>query len=368
MSGVLHGLHAAHEAKNEQGEPLDIVHRDVSPQNVLVGIDGTPRVLDFGVAKAVGRLQTTREGQVKGKFAYMAPEQIYGRNVTRQADVYAAAVVAWEALTGKRLFTADNEAAIVNAVLHDPIPRPSDVVSHLPRELDAVVMRGLERDATRRYATARDMALVLERLGGIAPASEVGRWVDSLVHTELAERQSRIAEIESVSSPELPSLSLPASLDITIDVTSVHSEVSSIAVAPVLSHPPRAPRGRFAMAAGLFIAGALIALTIALMATRERSAAGPTAAPRPPAPTNLPAPTGTIVSVQVNDLPPAQPPTLPVSALPIAAPIAAPPTSAPALPAPRRPAAAPAPASTVNCDPPYWIDSNGHTRYKPACL
>jgi serine/threonine-protein kinase len=367
MSGVLHGLHAAHEAKNEQGEPLEIVHRDVSPQNVLVGIDGTPRVLDFGVAKAVGRLQTTREGQVKGKFAYMAPEQIYGRNVTRQADVYSAAVVTWEALTGRRLFVADNEAAIVNAVLHDPIPKPGDVVRDLPRELDDVVMRGLERDVTRRWATARDMALELERLGGIAPASEVGRWVDSLVHTELAERQSRIAEIESSSSPELPSLSLPASLDVTIDVTNVHSDVSSIAVAPVLSHPPRPPRGRFAMAAGLFVAGALIALTLALMATRDRPPAGAAAAARPSGSTSLPAATSTVVTVQATDLPTAQPPTLPVTALPIVVP-PVPPTPPPAPRRPAAPAQGPAPASTVNCDPPYWIDSNGHTRYKPACL
>src|SRR5277367_6228356 len=107
MAGVLHGLHAAHEAKNEQGEPLGIVHRDVSPQNILVGTDGVPRVLDFGVAKAVGRLQTTREGQSKGKLSYMAPEQLHGAGVTRQTDVYAAAVVTWEALTGKRLFQED---------------------------------------------------------------------------------------------------------------------------------------------------------------------------------------------------------------------------------------------------------------------
>src|SRR5450432_1251573 len=92
MCGALHGLHAAHEAKNERGEPLHIVHRDISPQNVLVGTDGVARVLDFGVAKAAGRVQTTREGQLKGKLAYMAPEQISG-NVTRQTDVYAAAIV-----------------------------------------------------------------------------------------------------------------------------------------------------------------------------------------------------------------------------------------------------------------------------------
>src|ERR1700691_5330559 len=100
LSSVLHGLHAAHEARDEHGIPLGIVHRDVSPQNVLVGVDGNARVLDFGVAQAAGRLQTTREGQLKGKIAYMAPEQI-GGVVDRTTDVYAASVVFWEALTGK---------------------------------------------------------------------------------------------------------------------------------------------------------------------------------------------------------------------------------------------------------------------------
>ncbi len=360
VSGVLHGLHAAHEARSELGGPLEIVHRDVSPQNILIGIDGTPRLLDFGVAKAVGRLQTTREGQVKGKFAYMAPEQIYGRGVTRQADVWAAAVVGWEALTATRLFKADNDAALVHSVLHDPIPRPSEIVGDLPRELDAVILRGLERDPLRRYATARDMALELERLGGIAPASEVARWVDSLVHTEIAERQSRIAEIERTSSPELPSLSLPVSLD-----TQVHSDVSSIAVAPTQSMPPRPPRGRLAMAAGLFIAGALVALTTALLLTREHAPAPAPAAIRPSA-TPSAAPTASIVSIAATDLPIAQPPSLPVSALPTV-----PPPAAPALPAPKHrpaPPGAPPGEPAVNCDPPYWIDADGHTRYKPACL
>ena len=97
IAGVLHGLHAAHEARGERNEPLGIVHRDVSPQNVLVGTDGAPRVLDFGVAKAAGRLQTTREGQLKGKLAYMAPEQFEGI-ATRASDVYSASVV----LSGRR--------------------------------------------------------------------------------------------------------------------------------------------------------------------------------------------------------------------------------------------------------------------------
>src|SRR5258708_3975182 len=98
LAGALHGLQAAHDAKDEHGAPLGIVHRDVSPHNVLVGVDGVSRVLDFGVAKAAGRLQSTRQGQLKGKVAYMAPEQVRGAAVDRQTDVYSAAVVLWETL------------------------------------------------------------------------------------------------------------------------------------------------------------------------------------------------------------------------------------------------------------------------------
>ncbi|MGH7294995.1 MAG: serine/threonine-protein kinase, partial [Polyangiaceae bacterium] len=125
IAGALHGLHAAHEATDEQGNPLGIVHRDVSPQNILVGTDGLARLLDFGVAKAAGRIQTTREGQIKGKIAYMAPEQLRSEPVTRRTDVYAAAVVLWETLTCRRLFRADNEGAIVTSILQSEIEPPS---------------------------------------------------------------------------------------------------------------------------------------------------------------------------------------------------------------------------------------------------
>src|SRR5207247_8656477 len=101
MVNVLHGLHAAHEAKNERGEPLGLVHRDVSPQNVLVGADGAAHVIDFGVAKAAGRAQITRDGQLKGKLSYMAPEQLRGGFVDRRVDVFGASIVLWETLTGQ---------------------------------------------------------------------------------------------------------------------------------------------------------------------------------------------------------------------------------------------------------------------------
>ena len=108
LCDLLHGLHAAHEATGEDGAPLKLVHRDVSPQNVIVGADGIARVVDFGIAKAIGRAQVTREGQLRGKMPYMAPEQLLRRGVDRRTDVYAAGVIAWEALAGKRLFQAES--------------------------------------------------------------------------------------------------------------------------------------------------------------------------------------------------------------------------------------------------------------------
>jgi serine/threonine-protein kinase len=195
-AGVLRGLHAAHEAKSEIGEPLDIVHRDVSPQNVLVGTDGIARVLDFGVAKAAGRVQTTREGQLKGKLAYMAPEQITTGSVTRKTDVYAASVVLWEMLTGRRLFRADNEGKLLSLVLDSEVAPPSELIEGLPEGFDRVVLRGLDRDPAKRYATARDMAIDLEVVVGTAPSSEVGEWVEIVAADELHERANRIEEIE----------------------------------------------------------------------------------------------------------------------------------------------------------------------------
>jgi|HubBroStandDraft_1064217.scaffolds.fasta_scaffold72640_2 eukaryotic-like serine/threonine-protein kinase len=199
-SGMLHGLHAAHEARSDTGEPLGIVHRDMSPQNVLVGTDGSARVLDFGVAKALGRLHTTREGSVKGKFAYMAPEQIQGNDVTRRTDIFAAATVLWEMLTTERLFHAENEARRMHMILHEPVRSPSELAPDISPELDRVVMRGLKRKSSDRYASALEMAEALERAIPLATPRVVGVWVGSLLATELASRAVRVAEAESFSS------------------------------------------------------------------------------------------------------------------------------------------------------------------------
>ncbi len=181
MSGVLFGLHAAHEATTEAGEPLHIVHRDISPQNVLVGLDGVPRVHDFGIAKAVGRVQHTREGQLKGKLRYMAPEQLRGDDVTRLADVYSAGVVLWETLIKQKLFVAPNDAALFGKVLEGIVALPSSVCPDLPAELEAVLLRALDRDPARRYPDAREMALALGEAVRPASASEVSEFVTRVI-------------------------------------------------------------------------------------------------------------------------------------------------------------------------------------------
>jgi serine/threonine protein kinase len=207
MLGSLHGLHAAHEAKSEQGEPLNIVHRDVSPHNVLVGADGIARVIDFGIAKARGQLSETAAGEIKGKFAYMAPEQLTAGEVTRAADIYAASIVFWELLTGRRLFSSKMDATLLERA-GVRIPRPSSVVPSLTPALDDIVLRGLSGDPRERFSTAREMARAIEDC--IAPASttDVGEWVERMAGDRLELRTGILAEIEGRSFTEVPTVQL----------------------------------------------------------------------------------------------------------------------------------------------------------------
>ncbi len=198
---LLNGLHAAHEATDENGQPMHIVHRDVSPHNVMVGSDGVARVVDFGIAKASSSAQATREGEVKGKFSYMSPEQLSSVPVDRRADIFAASVVIWEMLTGRRLFSANDPAGIVGKVLTGPIHPPSAKIGGLPAALDALVMKGLERNRDRRFLTAADMARALEDVGmAMASRSEVAAWVKRIAGDTLKRRAKRIAQIESANT------------------------------------------------------------------------------------------------------------------------------------------------------------------------
>jgi serine/threonine protein kinase len=353
MSGVLRGLHAAHEATDGQGQPLGIVHRDVSPHNVLVGVDGIPRVIDFGVAKALARLQTVRKGQVKGKITYMAPERVQNQAATRQSDVYAAAVVTWEFLTGQRLFP-NNQAAIRTAVLQEPIKAPSEVAGHVPITLDHVVLRGLERDPAQRYQTALEMALELERCAGVAPASEIGGWVESLASDELARRASLLAEVESLASGTRPTLttgSAPASAR----VAEMRSNPSSV---PAIVHPPMPPNRRKHVTLLAALGGALVLLLgIAMVLSRACHRGDARAEATAPAPSDTPSAAASLAlpfsPAQADSAPPSGPSGSTAA-------------SSPAPSSPRR--STPARQTPSRCDPPFVIDDHDHKIYKPGCL
>lgn len=204
ISGALEGLHSAHDAKSEKGHPLGLVHRDVSPQNVHVGVDGVPRLLDFGIAKATNRVQETRTDQIKGKVAYMSPEQLAKGAIDRRADVYSASVVLWETLTGARLFKADDVPSLVYAIINEEVKPPSAIAPDLPRGLDEVVMKGLQREAENRWSSAREMAAALESVLQPAPAREIGEWVHSIAGDALDWRQELVHRIESETSSSIP--------------------------------------------------------------------------------------------------------------------------------------------------------------------
>ncbi len=193
---ALAGLHAAHELAGEDGRPLGLVHRDFSPQNILIGADGTSKLADFGIAKASSRSGHTTTGTIKGKVAYMAPEQLTGAPLDRRCDVWAAGVVAWEIMAGRHLREASDEIVMMYQIAHVPAPRLGASGVDMPVELDLAIARALMIDPSARCSTAAAFARTLEAAGvEIASPEEVAAYVRRFLGPELAQRRARIAEI-----------------------------------------------------------------------------------------------------------------------------------------------------------------------------
>jgi serine/threonine-protein kinase len=405
MIAALEGLHAAHDATGESGEPLGLVHRDVSPQNLLLGTDGIVRVIDFGVAKAAGRVQTTRQGQLKGKMAYMAPEQLRGQAATRLSDIYAAGVVFWELLTGERLFKGENDAQIMAMVLKGPMGRPSMRSEGLERTihpssmrsleaLDDVVMRALAEDPSARFPTAREMAVAIARGVPAASPGEVAALLSDTVPETLARRASLVAVVEKSGSSRTDSRATLASpipvLDVAVEVIAdvdpntsypVESSVSLAVPKGVFRTLPPARRSRLvwiSMGAGA-VALAIATLFLVRRAgplpasiakpTSSGSAAGP---PTSAAMTTMASQGATAPALVASGSAPAPIPLAPLAAVPLASgssgsraavvPLHPGPSSRPA------PAAAGKPRPTVACDPPYFFDATGNKVFKEECL
>ena len=198
------GLGYAHGLTDGDGQPLGVVHRDVSPQNVLVSFEGAVKLIDFGVARAFGRVAHTSPGGLKGKIEYMSPEQASAEEVDHRADVFALGVVLWEVLTGRRLFRRETELATMRAIVDDPIPRPSEVAD-VPPELEAVVMRALRKRRDARYSSAHEMALALERYAfandGFSP-QQVASYMKGLFAPEFLQwRKTATAALDMQVEP-----------------------------------------------------------------------------------------------------------------------------------------------------------------------
>jgi len=215
---MLDGLHYSHETKDAQGRPLEIVHRDVSPQNVFVSNDGQVKVLDFGIAKANGQEGRTATGVVKGKVGYIAPEQARAENVDRRADIWSAGVVLWEALTGARLFKAETDAATLGLTLQGQIPSAGSRRVGIPEELEGVLMRALQRDPALRYQTAgamrKDLEGWLARAGFSRDSYAIAGMMKELFTSEIIEQKRLVSVLMARSDctpPAPPSNRSPSS-------------------------------------------------------------------------------------------------------------------------------------------------------------
>jgi eukaryotic-like serine/threonine-protein kinase len=191
------GLHSAHELKDENGVTRGVVHRDVSPHNILIGTNGAVKLVDFGVAKAVGRVsEATRAGQLKGKFGYMSPEQARGKAIDRRSDVFALGIVLFELTTSRRLFRGDSDIETLKLVISSRIPRPTSFDPGYPVELERIVMKALERDAAARYQTAfeleQDLRTYLKSQRILVPQSGIAALLKRVVGQRIEQRRKAV--------------------------------------------------------------------------------------------------------------------------------------------------------------------------------
>jgi serine/threonine-protein kinase len=367
VSDVLTGLHAAHNATDGRGRPLALVHRDVSPQNVMVGAEGLARVLDFGIAQAAFRSQTTREGQLRAKLAYAAPEHVLDRTVDRRADVYSTAVVCWELITLQRLFSASNESALLARVLEQPAQPASNFRSEVPRDLDALLLSALSKDPAVRPTTAEEFSLALERIAPPAMHREVARWVVSLGGASLERLAARLAEVEAGGATN----ESPMTLGPPISTRTGQPAVADVGAKSTRPLKPGRTMRRPIVVVGVALTAAAVAVTPSLLGRPPPglsvSAAGSPSATGAPMPRELPeAPVG-LPPPEMHEPPaplPDPPPQLPARTTPPAQTRSA--TAAPAV----RPAAKrhQAPAADECAELTTEVDAQGIRRVKRQCL
>jgi len=246
IADAAEGLHAAHELRDHDGSLLNLVHRDVSPHNIFVTYDGAAKVVDFGIATGAGRLACTRVGTLKGKLAYMSPEQVRGRPLDRRADVFALGIVLWELTTGERLFRGETELETLERVQACRVPRPTESRPGFPRELETILLAALQKHRDRRTPTARDLARSLRRFVVRADTpvgcEEVSAHVREVLASQLRAREALLRSAPA-PAPQPPSRTAPDLRPVARSVTLQQPRRLPAGPRPSLScpSPPSAP-------------------------------------------------------------------------------------------------------------------------------
>jgi eukaryotic-like serine/threonine-protein kinase len=416
---VLLGLHAAHEATDERGNALSIVHRDVSPQNILLGEDGQAKVVDFGIAKAARRVHSTADRKLKGKLGYMSPEQLRLQAIDRRSDVFSAGIVLWELLTGHKLFPFGEPAAVVAKMLEFQPQAPSVLQRTISPELDQVVLRALQIDPEQRFQDARAMATELKEACAPAGVLDVAAWVVQIAGPALGQRAAWVADAESITHAGLtqtrpvrdltkaPGGPLPASGSpkvrdelglqdstepLSLDARALTGGTSEVAT--VAEPRPRRRKRRLALAGALLVLAGTSAAAVIWRAKRLEASnepptvtvlagepALPLAATHPPAP--VPSSAQSVARGAPAPSVPAEPSAAeldprPLPATPEPRPSTTSTRGASFVRSSKRSGAAPSAASStapstapnklVPCAVPYTVDANGIKRFRPECF
>jgi serine/threonine protein kinase len=291
IADAAEGLHAAHELLGKSGEKLNLVHRDVTPHNLFVTYDGATKVVDFGIAKFSSRMASTRAGTLKGKLAYMSPEQVAGEALDRRTDIFALGVVLWELTTGQRLFRMDSDLDTLAKVQECNVPRPSSIIRGYPLELERVVQKALAKNKNERYRTARELSRALQSMlmkrGLFIASDEVSTYIRSIFGDRIEKREAHLrwaAEVTQTIDIDAAKAPVP---DFEGSVQSYDSDVQRAtgqnpAAQQQAKAPAPAPKPQMDMKSTLPLATRRVAA--AAVPPRPAAGAGPQRAPQPPAP------------------------------------------------------------------------------------
>jgi serine/threonine-protein kinase len=308
VSDMLAGLHHAHELRDYDGEPLNVVHRDVSPHNVFITYDGQVKVVDFGIARASNRATYTATGVVKGKVFYMAPEQALGEALDRRGDVFSAGILLWEVAVGKRMWADKDDVRVLHQLTSGSYPvSPKEAVPSVPDAIDAICRKALARDPEDRYPTAAAMLADLDRVihdlrtsGSMAHGHanhELGEYVAELFGDDRQEIQGKIERqmkaLAEATHPELiEAVQISRRITPSADQeapTELHeaadSGISSATDAPIVAGLKASPSSRRMW---LVAAVAVLAVGGAALALNKDDAPAPAAEPQASAPTQAP--------------------------------------------------------------------------------